>query len=1240
MVYAVTVVFALALILASRARADIQVCISGATAGKCTSPRGLAVDFETGLLYVADNGNNRIDVFKNEGKESGTPSSFGGITKPEWIAVDNATASPSHHDIYVTTASYTIKKFGPNGSLADEFGTQGDGTPEGCQLERANDPVAVGPNGDVYVADSYQTGAANNLTNRIVKFDAAGDCVGVVPLSEGQGPSIRDLAVDSTGVIYVTTSAIRQYSPSGTLIREFEKAETEALAVDEEDHLFAGQQASRVTADKTYSYFFVEYDSAAAGGAILRRFGYGRGFLFSGPIDLAALHTSTGDLFANPLFANPASVGSVTYLKEPPPGPVFFPEPCQVKENGNTKAALVAEVNPEGKAATVHFEYITQADYQANGNSFSGPPNSAGETAESESIGSDFSMHAAEGEAEVEPETEYRCRAVATNADGSVTGEEGIFTSLKAIEIGVTTVSDVGPEEATLSAQIDPLGIITTGYFEYVEEATYLKDIEELGPEHGFDHATKSPDPETEGEIEFGGGKGFSTGSQIVKGLKLATSYRYRIHATNLFFELKEETGVFGTAARFHTYGVTEGSLPDDRGWELVSPGLKNSADIGGPPNSRGFVESNSVQLFAASSSGEAATYTSWISFGNAEAAPASGQYLSRRTPGGWRTESISPFGYQQNLFVPPYLGFTPDLRFGAFKAGENSLAPGCPVERENFYLHEADGTVRCLTPEEPNTESKFGACFTYGGASEDGSRVFFRARFAYGDAPAGSGFSLYESHEGQIRVISVLPGQEEPAAPTPNTSFGMRSAEGCQTGQTILRHAVSVDGSRVIWTYWPGISQSSKLMMRVNGAETVPLDVKQPSGTGGGDGTFWAASKDGSVVYFTDPNKLVVGSKAEAGTEDLYRYELGREEPLTDLTKGSVAGGVKGVLGASDDGSIVYFVAKAALTPPSEENQTGEHSEAGKDNLYVYNGEEGKTTFIARVSDARDWETQPKELTSRITPDGEHLAFLAAESKELAGYDNTLAPADGSKFSGTQCGIDPLGTIDGDSNCFEAFIYDAIANSLTCASCNPTGARPQGPTLLPGWTSMSEGPRYLSDDGSKLFFETYDVLSAADENTKRDVYEFEAAGSGSCEETNPAYDPASGGCHFLISGGKSTDEARLIDASSDGRDAFFSTRSVLTGWDVNENFDIYDAREGGGFPEPSQIEPCLGEACKPPAGSPPATDSPATPNFRGQGNPAPEKAKKPKHKKKRHKTKAKKKKGQGKVKRSERTGR
>jgi hypothetical protein len=361
--------------------------------------------------------------------------------------------------------------------------------------------------------------------------------------------------------------------------------------------------------------------------------------------------------------------------------------------------------------------------------------------------------------------------------------------------------------------------------------------------------------------------------------------------------------------------------------------------------------------------------------------------------------------------------------------------------------------------------------------------------------------------------------------------------------------------------------------------------------------------------VYFTSPNRLIAGAKAEEGAEDLYRYNFAQPlgERLTDLTsggsKGLVPGDVQGVIGTGDDGTQVYFVARAALTPASETNQAGEHSEAGKDNLYIYDSSENKTSFIAQTANSSDWETGPKFHTARVSADGQHLAFVAEEV--LTGFDNTLAATTGTFAGGEHCFIDEVGILRGGKACPEVFLYDKPSRDLVCVSCNAAGTRPLGPASLPGWRSMSEGPRYLSDDGKRVFFETYDRLAKDDVNNKRDVYEFELAGDGTCSTASPAYDPVSGGCHFLVSNGHSNDESLLLDASSTGRDVFFSTRSALTGADVNENYDIYDYREDGGFPEPAKpAPPCTGETdCKTPASNPPVSPSIATPSFGGPGN-------------------------------------
>jgi hypothetical protein len=200
----------------------------------------------------------------------------------------------------------------------------------------------------------------------------------------------------------------------------------------------------------------------------------------------------------------------------------------------------------------------------------------------------------------------------------------------------------------------------------------------------------------------------------------------------------------------------------------------------------------------------------------------------------------------------------------------------------------------------------------------------------------------------------------------------------------------------------------------------------------------------------------------------------------------------------------------------------------------------------------------------------------------------------------------------------------------------------------IPGYEMQFHAPRVLSADGSRAFFDSVNRLTLADTNGRSDVYQWEAEGKGECEgEGSPGHDPKSGGCLTLISDGKGSTEAEFIDASEDGTDVFFFTGTSLLPQDIGQ-IDVYDARAGGGFPQPpAPAAQCEGEACQAPV-SPPAEPSYASQGYQGPGNPkaAAKKAKKKqqakrkKAKRKRQGSRAKSRKAKGKAQRNRRGGR
>jgi hypothetical protein len=247
-----------------------------------------------------------------------------------------------------------------------------------------------------------------------------------------------------------------------------------------------------------------------------------------------------------------------------------------------------------------------------------------------------------------------------------------------------------------------------------------------------------------------------------------------------------------------------------------------------------------------------------------------------------------------------------------------------------------------------------------------------------------------------------------------------------------------------------------------------------------------------------------------------------------------------------------------------------------------------------------------------RTSPDGHWLAFMS--SADLTGYDTQDA-------------------ISGHPD-EEVYLYSASSNELSCASCNPTGARPVGVesgdgTLLVGtqgtpfaanvlpWTQYALGStlyqsRYLSDSG-RLFFDSNDALVPQDVNGTQDVYEFEPPGVGDCSASAATFSERSGGCVGLISSGSSAEESAFLDASETGGDVFFLTAARLLPQDFDNALDVYDAHEcrtgAPCFAAPQVIPPpcSTGDSCKPaPTPQPSIFGATASATFSGAGNVAP----------------------------------
>lgn len=762
--------------------------------------------------------------------------------------------------------------------------------------------------------------------------------------------------------------------------------------------------------------------------------------------------------------------------------------------------------------------------------------------------------------------------------------------------IGAQFATSVDASSATVKTQVNPRFWRDTSY--YVEFGT------EKCSEGGCTQLANAPG------VELGAGvvdAEVSTPGVLLSGLQADTEYHYRFVAqSGGGGPVRGQGGVVGSdgsEATFKTLPkpgpVADGCpnaafriglgtrLADCRAYEMVSPVDKAGSDILVLQN----FASLPARLRQSAKSGERITYSTYRAYGDAQAAPYMSQYLAVRGGEGWTNKSISPpregpsFTGGSGL-DSEFKAFSADLTQGWFlRDAAPVLAPGGVAGYSNLYRRDSGDGFTALSTAEINELDPFSYRIEMQGMSADGAHAIFTTNDnGPPAAKAKETAQLYEWVDGVVRPVCVLPNE---TVTKQYCSAGTRNSLIQDYSQNVA-NAISADGSRIFWSDSVSTTGPGRLYLRIDGAETIPVSDKANPKSPPKEAQFWTASTDGSTAIFT-------ARPIPAAAPSLYEFDVDSE------TATEIAAGAVGVAGASDDASRVYFVSEDVIGPEAG-------PEAGQQNLYLYEAADPpRFTYIATLPDINDAGPSPINLiprlrTSRVTADGAHLAFTSSSS--LTGRES-------------------IDVNSGRANA-QVYLYDAEADRLRCVSCNRTGARPVGRNLarelhlnkpfwaaglIPGFENQLYSSRLLAEDGSRLFFESFEPLAYGDTNGKRDVYQWQEQGGDGCTPSSVTYSEIWGGCVSLVSSGESPQDSELIDASADSRDVFFSTTSSLVPQDPGL-VDIYDARIGGGFPPPpAPPAQCEGEACQ---GSPtPLNDpTPASSNFRGPANPTSRKSK------------------------------
>jgi hypothetical protein len=418
----------------------------------------------------------------------------------------------------------------------------------------------------------------------------------------------------------------------------------------------------------------------------------------------------------------------------------------------------------------------------------------------------------------------------------------------------------------------------------------------------------------------------------------------------------------------------------------------------------------------------------------------------------------------------------------------------------------------------------------------------------------------LFASVGGRLVPVSVLPDGTMISGAT----FGDGSE---------IDHVISADGSRIFWTDTEKDSDENHIFVRENGERTVQVSA--------GAALYWTASSDGKYVFYTE-------------NETLWRFDVESETREELAGEGAGVLGVIGVNETGEDGAYVYFVAQSVLAPGAVPGNCVTKSIepvqfSGNCNLYMrHNGVTSLvTTLLGQDDDIQysgllggivrlkgDWAPGLGERTAQVTPDGHSVVFMS--SANLTSYNK--------------------------EGVAEVYVYDAHTGRVSCASCQPTGVPPSGMAGLP-WTGITAGStfqhRWISEDGSRVFFNSTEALVGSDTNGVQDVYEWEREGSGSCQVRVPVRQD--GGCVYLLSGGTSSDKSYFLDSSASGNDVFMITRAELTPQDQGETYEVYDARVGAGEPPSEPV--CTGTGCQGLPTAPPFFATPSSVTFNGVGN-------------------------------------
>jgi DNA-binding beta-propeller fold protein YncE len=388
----------------------------------------VAVDSQSHAVYVVDLDEGAVSKFDEEGNPveftagsgAGT-NDIGGFSFFAGEGFSQIAVNPTTHVFYVADGgSGAIKAFHEDGEPAEFTAGPAAGTNEITSFEGVGfgeaAGVAVDANEDIYIG--------NYSAEAIDVYASTGEEITSSPATEP-----ANVAVDSLGAVYVNGywqvhPGVEKFIPSAfpvtpsttySEVGVINSGAVFAIAVDRSsDDLYVNKRVHSAPLESQVLQYDEEGQlvSSFAGpgepGAVARSEG-------------VAVDEGNGNVYVSDSEGETAKgqdEREVEIFAPPPPIPPSVGSTTATNVT-TTSANLHAQVNPNFFATRYHFEYLSEAEYQANGETFAG----AKSTAETD-LGSSGKAQSANAHAGgLAPDTAYRFRVIAENENGEATSE-------------------------------------------------------------------------------------------------------------------------------------------------------------------------------------------------------------------------------------------------------------------------------------------------------------------------------------------------------------------------------------------------------------------------------------------------------------------------------------------------------------------------------------------------------------------------------------------------------------------------------------------------------------------------------------------------------------------------------------------------------------------------------------------------------------------------------------------------